>query len=375
MTRFANVLLWVVLLNHTALAEKIPVWVGMSAPQHGEHEGIYRTTLDTTTGAIEQPALVAEIKSPGFLVVRADGKRLYSACNLPDGSGGAAAFEITDDGRTLRLLNTESTGDGEPAHVALDKTGRLLFTAQYGGGTVTSFPLAPDGRIQPRAAYEHHAGSGPNRQRQEGPHPHWVGTDPKNKFLFVPDLGTDRVVIYQIDAATGALKPHGSGQCPAGSGPRHLVFHPNGKFAYVVNELQESVTAFQYDPATGSLKAFQTIDSLPKELREVQSTGAEIYIHPSGRFLYASNRGHDSITVFTIDRDNGRLSFIEREPIRGSHPRSFNIDPTGKWLLAAGRDSNTIAVFKIDPNTGGLIYAGHTVNSPSPICIEFQPGK
>src|SRR4029077_2617283 len=162
------------------------------------------------------------------------------------------------------------------------------------------------------------------------------------------------------------------GHCPPGSGPRHLVFHPNGRFAYVVNEMKITVTAFRYDSTAGTLEEIQTIESLPEKLRKLPSTAAEIYIHPSGRFLYASTRDDDSITLFQVDPETGRLTFIEKEPIRGSHPRSFNLDPTGKWLLAAGRDSNTISVFRIDPKTGRRVFNDQIVNSPSPICIEMQ---
>jgi 6-phosphogluconolactonase len=200
-----------------------------------------------------------------------------------------------------------------------------------------------------------------------------VGVDPSNRFLMVPDLGADRVVIYELDFETGKLVPHGAGTCPPGSGPRHLVFHPNGKFAYVINELQISVTAFEYDKKAGTLKAIQTIESLPEDLRENACSGAEICIQPEGKSLYASTRGHDSVSAFRIDPETGKLTFVEREPIRGGHPRSVNLDPRGEWLLAAGRDSNTIAAFQIDPKTGGLVFGGKVINSPAPICVEFQP--
>ena len=192
-------------------------------------------------------------------------------------------------------------------------------------------------------------------------------------ILFVPDLGSDRIAIYEIDFEDGKLIPHGHGTCPPGSGPRHFVFHPNGRFAYVINELHISVTAFEYDAKAGTLKAIQTIDSLPEDLRETQSSGAEICIHPGGKLLYVSNRGHDSISAFRIDPETGRLTFIEREPIRGSHPRAFNLDPKGEWLLAAGRDSNTISAFRIDEKSGGLVFSGKIVNSPAPISVEIQP--
>jgi 6-phosphogluconolactonase len=284
-----------------------------------------------------------------------------------------AAFEISGDPPTLRPLNAQPTGDGGAAHLSLDKTGRRLFSAQYGGGSVAVFPLGDDGAIRPRSALVEHEGSGPNPQRQKGPHPHWVGVDPDNRFLFVPDLGIDQVVIYRLDLDAAQIQRHGFGQCQAGAGPRHMKFHPNGEFAYVLNELQLSVTAFRYDRAAGRLEAIQTISALPESMREVPSTASEIRIHPSGQFVYAAIRGHDSIAAFRIDPANGELTFIEREPVRGSWPRNFNLDPTGKWLVAAGRNSNTLAVFQVDPETGGLIFTGKSVSCPTPICVEFQP--
>ncbi len=368
----ALALLLVLQFGNESFAAETAVWIGMSAPAHGERQGIYRATLDTETGALSKPTLAAEIGAPEFLALHPNGKRLYAACQLADGNPGVAAFEISDDMRTLRFVNSEPIGDGGACHLATDRSGRCLFTAQYGTGTVAAFPLDASGRIQPRSALVHHSGSGPNHERQEGPHPHWVGTDPANKYLFVPDLGSDQIVIYAMDLAAGTLKPHGHGSCPPGSGPRHFVFHPNGRFAYAVNELGVSVTVFDYDDSTGTLTPIQTIDSLPEEMREVLSTAAEICIHPTGEFLYASTRGHDSVSAFRVDSDTGRLTFIEREPIRGSHPRSVNLDPGGRWLLAAGRDSNTIAVFRVDPKAGGLVFSDKIVNSPAPICIVFQ---
>jgi 6-phosphogluconolactonase len=247
-----------------------------------------------------------------------------------------------------------------------------LFTAQYGSGSTAAFALGDDGRVLKRSSLIRHTGSGPNKSRQGEPHPHSTVVDPTNRFVMVPDLGTDKIVVYKFDPATAELKTHGHGEVPAGGGPRHMKFHPGGRFAYVVNELDLSVTAFDYDAKQGTLVPIQTISTLPEDEREVPSSCSEIRVHPSGKFLYAANRGHDSIAAFTIDPQTGKLTFVEREPIRGCHPRNFNVDPSGKWLLAAGRDSNTISVFKIDEQTGGLVYTG-VVNSPAPICIEFQP--
>jgi len=357
-------------LGGSARAEEAVIWIGTTTPRHGESKGIYRAALDVDSGTLSKPELAAEIAAPGFVTLHPNGRLLYAVCQLPGGrDGGVAAFEISDDERSLRLLNTQPIGDGGAAHLTVDRTGRCLFTAQYGGGSVAVFPLDAEGRILPRSALVEHDGSGPNEARQKGPHPHWVGTDPANRFLFVPDLGIDRVMIYRMDLEAGKIERHGSGRCPAGGGPRHMKFHPSGKFAYVLNELQLAVTVFRYDAEAGTLQALQTISTLPADLREVPSSGSEIRVHPNGRFVYAANRGHDSIAVFSVDPASGKLTFVEREAIRGSWPRNFNLDPTAKWLLAAGRNSNTISLFRIDPRTGRLIYTGKTVNCPTPICV------
>ena len=259
--RFLVFTLSFVLLLGAARAEQVPVWIGMSAPRFGEAEGIYRTTLDTETGALAKPELAAEIGSPGFLAVGPNSKRLYAVCRLPDGESGVAVFEIADDNKSLRLMNTQPTGDGEACHLAVDPSGRCLFTVQYGTGSVCAFPLKEDGAIGTRTAHVRHTVTGPNRKRQEGPHPHYAATDPTNQFLMVPDLGADQIVIYKTDLAAGRIEPHGAGRSPAGAGPRHLKFHPNGKFAYVLNELDISVTAYAYDEKAGTLTEIQTLSA------------------------------------------------------------------------------------------------------------------
>jgi 6-phosphogluconolactonase len=371
--KFINAILSTLLLVSIAQAEQTAVWIGMSEPIHGEREGIYRATLDAKTGAITQPKLAAEIGTPEFLALSPDGKRLYAACRLPNGDGGLAAYDISDNKGSLHFLNKVPTGGGGSCHVCVDQTGHCLFSAQYGGGNVSALPLDANGKIISSPTVIRHTGSGPNHERQEGPHPHFVGTDPDNHFLFVPDLGSDQIIIYKLDPQKCALIPHGAGHTSPGSGPRHLAFHPNGRFAYVVNELAITVTAFRFDPAAGTLNEIQTIESLPAKDKKLPSTAAEIYIHPSGKFLYASTRNDDTITTFAVDPETGRLTFVEREPIRGSHPRSFNLDPSGKWLLAAGRDSNTVSVFRIDQKTGRLVFNDQVVNTPSPISIVMQP--
>jgi 6-phosphogluconolactonase len=356
----------------TASASEQDVWIGTSTPRDGLSKGIYHARLNTETGAMSAPQLAAEVSSPGFLAMHPSGKVLYSTGSI-EGAASVVSYRI-DGAGTLAKMNSQPIGDGGAAHLAADRTGKVLLSAQYGGGSTALFTLSDDGSIGPRKKLiKHQGGSGVVPERQDAPHAHWVGTSPDNRFAFVPDLGLDQVIIYSLDADHADLSPHGAGQLPAGGGPRHMKFHPNGRFIYVLNELALSVTVFGYDKAAGTMSALQTIPTVPEEekVKERSVSASEIRIHPSGRFVYAANRGHDTITAFRVDKTSGQLTFVEREPVRGSWPRNFNVDPTGNWLLAAGRDSNTIAVFEIDDQTGELTYMRIMVTAPSPICVLF----
>ncbi len=352
-------------------AESAVVWIGTGG---GEARGIYRVELDLETGKISEPSVAAEVRSPGFLAMHPNGTVLYAACQLPDGQGGGvAAYAISSDRQSLELLNVQPIGDGGAAHLTTDRTGACLITAQYGGGSVAVFPLDANGAIGPRSMLVEHEGSGPNKQRQEKPHPHWAGVSPDNQFVFVPDLGIDKIVIYQLDPKAARITAHGEADCPPGGGPRHFVFHPNGQFGYVVNEMAVTITAFRYQTQKGALNAIQTIPALPFFLQEGSDSGSEVRVHPTGKFLYSANRGHDSITVFGVEPDTGRLRFVERESIRGAWPRNFNVDPSGRWLLAGGRHSNSLTSFEIDQDRGALRYTRNRVDCPTPICVLFDP--
>jgi 6-phosphogluconolactonase len=353
----------------------LDVWIGTTTPRNGLSKGIYHAKLNTENGKLTQPQLAAEITSPGFLAMHPRGEVLYSTGTI-DGKPSVVAFRIIrQSGRTsLSMMNSQPIGDGGAAHLATDRTGKALMSAQYGGGSTAIYPLADDGSIGVQSKLiKHEGGSGVVPRRQDTPHAHWVGTSPDNKFVFVPDLGMDKVLIYRLDADRADLAPHGFGQLTPGSGPRHMKFHTSGKFIYVLNELALSVTAFAYDAERGNMTVLQTIPTVPEleKAKETFVSASEIRVHPSGKYVYAANRGHDTITALSIDQDSGKLTLIEREPIRGSWPRNFNIDPTGKWLLAAGRDSNTIAVFDIHAETGELTYTRTMVTVPTPICILF----
>lgn len=349
----------------TLQAESATLWIGTSTG--GESQGIYRAELDTESGKLTEPTLAAEIENPGFLALSPASDRLYSLC-----AEGVASFAIQDDGAALRELSRSAVGDGGTTHLAVDHEERMVFTAQYGAGSVAVFPIDENGHIGDRTQLIHHEGSGPNPARQQSPHPHWTGVSPDNQFLFVPDLGADRIFIYKINHETRQIERHGEGVAPAGAGPRHMKFHPNGAFIFALNELNLTVSTFAYSAENGAMKRISQAVSLPKRFREIPNKASEIRVHPSGKFVYTANRGHDSITAFRVNESTGKLSPIEREAIRGSWPRNFNLDPSGKWLVAAGRVSQSLSVFEINPDTGALKFAGHIVHCPDPICVEFQ---
>ncbi len=370
-----GLLLLLLLSARSGFSLELDVWIGTTTPRGGASQGIYHTRLNSADGSLAQPRLAAEANSPGFLASHPTERVLYSTGNV-EGRPSLVAYRIEgqDDHVELSLINSQPIGDGGAAHLATDRTGSALMSAQYGGGSTAIFPLNQDGSIGPREKLlKHEGGSGVIPARQNAPHAHWVGTAPDNRFAFVPDLGLDQVIIYKLDADRANLVPHGTGQLPPGGGPRHMKFHTSGDYIYVLNELALSVTVFGYDDEAGVMTAIQTIETVPQEekAKERFASASEIRVHPSGKFVYAANRGHDTISAFRVDEASGQLSFIEREPVRGSWPRNFNIDPSGRWLLAAGRDSNTLAVFEIDGETGELTYTRKMVAVPTPICVLF----
>ena len=334
---------------------------------NGASKGIYTFRFNSSTGKTTEPALAAESSNPSFLAMHPNGRFLYAANE--NSNGIVSAFAIDPSGR-LTLVNSVSSHGSGPCHVAVDRTGKWLFAANYNSGSVAVFPLGADGKLGEASTVVQHFGSSVNRERQEGPHAHEVVLSPDNRFLLVPDLGADRVVIYRFDAAKGTLSPGAPAFVKAapGAGPRHLAFSPDGRFVYVVNELAASITASRYD--NGTLNELQTISMLPSDFTGAKS-GAEIAVHPNGKFLYASNRGHDSIALFRIDSSKGTLTAAGHTSTHGKTPRNFAIDPTGAYLLAANQDSGTVVVFRIDPNTGGLTPSGNVVQIPAPVSLVF----
>lgn len=339
-------------------------------------EGIYTSLLDPATGALSAPQLAAREQRPSFLALHPDGQHMYAVCTMEGDDkkpiGGVASFRIDRGTGRLEPINRQpSEGDG-PCHVSVDKTGRCAMVANYSSGSVAALPVLPDGSLRRAKSVIQHEGSSVNPKRQTGPHAHSIFPDPSNRFACAPDLGIDKILIYRLDPETALLEPNGHGTVAPGAGPRHIAFHPSGKFAYSINELKSTITAFTWDSTKGSLSEIRSVSTLPPDFTDPNTT-AEVKVHPGGKFLYGSNRGHDSIAAFTIDPERGTLRFVEWENIRGKAPRNFNIDPSGKWLLAAGQDSDSVAVFRIDPATGALEFSGHEIKVPRPVCVVFLP--
>lgn len=359
----------------SSAAKELDVWLGTSAAKPSK--GIYHCTFNTENGKLSESRLVAEISGPGFLTLHPKRPMLYAVGTLA-GTPSVVAYHIGKDeaGKPkLKLVNSAAIGDGGAAHLAIDATGKTLITAQYGGGSVGVFSLKDDGSLGERTQLiKHQGGSRVVEGRQDAPHAHWTGFSPDNRFAFVPDLGLDQVVIYKVDAAGSKLTAHGHGAVPGGGGPRHMRFHTGGRWIYVLNELDLSVSVFDYDADAGTMTLKQTIPTVSKEelAKEQFTSGAEILVHPNGKFVYASNRGHDTVTVFAVDEQTGELSVVELEPVRGATPRNINLDPAGKWLLAAGQDSHTLASFAVNADSGELTYNRSVVTVPSPICILFD---
>lgn len=353
---------------------QIDVWLGTSSRKPSK--GIYHCTLDLQQGKLSDPTLAAEISGPGFLAMHPKLPRLYAVGGV-EGKPSLAAYEVHGSGKKaeLKFLNAVEIGDGGAAHVAVDATGRTVLTAQYGGGSTAVFSLNDDGSIKERTQLVNHEGaSNAVPGRQNASHAHWAGFSPDNRFAFVPDLGLDKVVIYKVDVAGSKIQPHGFGKISPGGGPRHMKFHTSGKWIYVLHELDLKVTVFDYDSAAGTMTARQTIETVPREAlaKEKFKSCSEIRVHPSGKFVYAANRGHDTITVFSVDQQTGELAFVERENVRGATPRNFNLDPSGRWLLAGGQDSHTLSCFEVNQDTGELTYNRSVVHAPSCICVLFQ---
>ena len=341
--------------------------------------GIYAYRFDSGKGQLTALGVVAESRNPSFLAVHRSGNYLYAVNEIDhfngESAGAVSAFAVDARTGTLKFLNEVSTRGGGPCHVSLDDTAAYVLVASYDGGSIASFPVERDGSLGAAAGFVQHSGSGPDQERQQAPHAHWVGTSPDNRFALAADLGLDEVRVYGFDLRKGTFSPKAMGfaKVKPGAGPRHLAFHPNGKFVYVLSEMESSVTAFSYQARTAAFSALETLSTLPDDYKGPKAA-AEIAVHLLGRFLYTSNRGHDSIAIFLISKD-GRLKSLGYVLTGGKTPRHFAVDPTGNYLLAENQESNNIVVFHIDVATGSLTPTGQTVEVPSPVCITFVAAK
>ncbi|MFM8282612.1 MAG: lactonase family protein [Planctomycetaceae bacterium] len=358
------------------------VWFGSYTGAPPKAEGISVARLDLRTGRLSAPVLAATLKNPSFVALHPALPVLYAVSEVDDADGQRAGSltALSIDRATGRLtpLNHQVTGRGTPCHVSVDRSGKAALAANYGGGSTVCLGIEADGRLRPLVAgtpggHLQHVGHSVHPERQAAPHGHSIDPSPDGRFAISCDLGIDKVLVHALDVGRGTLAFHTAAPVKPGAGPRHFALHPDGRHAYCINELDLTVTAFDWDAANGSLTAIQSLSTLPDDV--VERTGfstAEIAVHPTGRFLYGSNRGHDSIAIYAIDTGTGRLTFRGVEPIRGRTPRNFAIDPTGRWLLAAGQDSHTVTVFRIDEDGGALTFTGQTVPVPAPVCVCFD---
>jgi 6-phosphogluconolactonase len=343
-------------------------------------KGIYAYRFHPADGKLTPIGLAAETTNPSFLAIHPNGRYVYAVSEVDtyngQKTGAVSAFSIDPQSGKLTLLNTASSRGGGPCHLLVDKTGKNLLVANYGTGSVASLPVKQDGSLGEATAFVQHAGQVALPQRQGGPHAHSVNLSADNRFMIATDLGLDEALVYRFDAAKGSLTPNDPPftKVEPGSGPRHFAFHPKGNYAYAINEIKSTVTAFRYDRAHGTLQELQTVSSLPKDFSGNNST-AEIAVDRQGKFLYGSNRGHNSIAVFAIDAHKGTLTLVEHTSTQGKTPRNFAIDPTGAYLFAANQGSGNIVLFHIDQNTGRLTPAGQTLEVGSPVCITFVAAR
>jgi 6-phosphogluconolactonase len=356
--------------------EKVRVYVGTyTGPKS---KGIYLLDLNPKTGELTSQGLAGEARSPSFLAIHPSQKFLYAVGEIDDfqgkKTGGVYAFAIDEASGKLKMLNQQSSKGAGPCHIVVDKAGKNALVANYNAGSVAVLPIQADGKLAEASCAIQHEGHSVNPGRQKEPHAHSINLDPANHFAFAADLGTDKVYVYRFNGASGELTPNDppATNIAPGSGPRHFAFHPSGKYAYVINELANTVVAFHYDAEKGVLHTIQTITTLPEGFKG-ESYTAEVVAHPSGKFLYGSNRHHDSIAAFSIDESTGKVTLVGIQGDKIKEPRNFTIDPTGKFLLVANQNADTVIVFRIDEASGKLEPTGISVAVPTPVCLRMIP--
>lgn len=332
---------------------------------------VYR--LDLVGGGLTLRSTVSEVKNPSFQAIHPSNRFLYSVAEVNDG-GAVHAFEIDPATGGLRSLNHQSSMGAGPCHVSVDATGRVVLVANYSSGGVAALPIREDGSLGEAASVFQHEGSSVNPGRQQGPHAHSITIDPGNRYAVSADLGIDKVLVYRLDTEDRTITRNDppSVDVQAGAGPRHFAFHPNRKHAYLINELDNTAVAYAYDERNGVLQTIQVISTLPEGFSDT-SYCADIHVSPDGRFVYGSNRGHDSIVIFEVDSDTGTLSVVDYESTRGEFPRNFALDPSGQFLFAANQNTDNIVTYRIDKQTGKLTATGQEVETPQPVCINMIP--
>ena len=342
--------------------------------------GIYLVKMNRSTGALRLVGSVADAVDPSFVEISPSARFVYAVNESTEyegkPSGAVSAFARNNGSGALTLVNRVPSGGGAPCYVSLDRSRKFVLVANYVGGSVSVFPILKNGGLGAASAFIQHAGHGPNAERQDGPHAHCIMTDPTNRHALVSDLGLDRVFVYGFDVESGALSasPLATAEVAPGAGPRHLAFHPNGRILYVVNELNSTVATFRYDGKSGALTSLQVVPSVSDPV-PANNSPADIHVHPSGRFLYMSNRGHNSIAAFAIDPRMFTLRRLQLEPTGGDWPRNFTIDPSGRFLFVAHQRSNSIVTHRIDGKSGMLKATGATLDVPAPVCLQFLPRR
>jgi len=352
------------------------LWVYIGTFTRSESRGIYLSRLDLATGKLQPPEVVAETTNPSFLAIHPSRPLIYAVGEVSSfqgkKTGAVSAFARDTKTGKLTLLNQQPSHGTGPCHVTVGPGGKNVLVANYGSGSIACLPIGNDGRLREATSAIQHEGSSVDPRRQQGPHAHSINLDAAGRFAFAADLGTDKVMIYRFDAAAGKLTPNDppSIKSAPGAGPRHFAFHPTGSYAYVINEMGSTITAMGYDARQGMLTALQTVTTLPAG-HDGSGTTAEVQVHPTGKFVYGSNRGHDSIACFSVDAATGKLTPIGHESTQGKTPRNFTVDPTGRYLLAANQTTGNVVVLRIDPQTGKLRPTGHSISVPMPVCIKM----
>lgn len=351
------------------------LYVGTFCEQ--EDNGIYVFEFDRKQGSVRQIQAINGFESPSYLEIHPSGEFLYSvnrsSVTENENWGSVSSFQIDSHSGQIRHMNSQPAQGGESCHLALDSEGRMVFIANYNQGNIAAFPVLNNGTLAEASEVRQHMGSGPNRERQEGPHAHCVAVSANDRWLYAVDLGIDRIKVYEIDYENSQLidLPAGDGISKPGSGPRHIALHPTINKAYVIEELASSITSYDLDPVSGALTPDQTVPTIPETFNDTNYC-ADIHIHPNGKLLYASNRGHDSLAIYRINENTGELTFIAYQTVFGKWPRNFLIDPEGDFIFVVNQNSDNLVIFLVNPETGLLKRTNQEINIPNPVCVKIR---